>query len=50
MYQNDPQKCLTGEIRCSYVSVHTPRQINGQGKPKYTMTARKSQYKALRTE
>lgn len=39
MYQNDPQKCLTGEIRCSYVSVHTPRQINGQGKPKYTMTA-----------
>ena len=38
-YQNDPQKCLTGEIRCSYVSVHTPRQINNQGKPKYTMTA-----------
>ncbi len=38
-YQNDPQKCLTGEVRCSYVNVHTPRQINGQGKPKYTMTA-----------
>lgn len=38
-YQNDAQKCLTGEIRCSYMSVYTPRQINGQGKPKYTMTA-----------
>ena len=38
MYQNDALKCLTGEVRCSYVSVHTPRQINGQGKPKYTMT------------
>ena len=38
-YQNDPQKCLTGEVRCSYVNVHTPRQINGQGNPKYTMTA-----------
>ena len=39
MYQNDPQKCLTGEVRCSYVHVDEPRQINGQGKPKYTMTA-----------
>ena len=39
MYQNDAQKCLTGEVRCSYVSLHTPRQINGQGKPKYSMTA-----------
>lgn len=39
MYQNDAQKVLTGEVRCSYVNVHTPRQINGQGKPKYTMTA-----------
>lgn len=38
MYQNDAQKVLTGEVRCSYVNVHTPRQINGQGKPKYTMT------------
>ena len=38
-YQNDPQKCLTGEVRCSYVNVHTPRKINNQGKPKYTMTA-----------
>ena len=37
-YQQDPQKSLTGEIRCSYVNVFTPRQINGQGKPKYTMT------------
>lgn len=38
MYQNDAQKVLTGEVRCSYVNVHTARQINGQGKPKYTMT------------
>lgn len=36
MYQNDALKCLTGEVRFSYLSVHTPRQINGQGKPKYT--------------
>ena len=39
MYQNDAQKCLTGEVRCSYVHLHTPRQINNQGKPKYSMTA-----------
>lgn len=38
MYQNDAQKVLTGEVRCSYVNVHTARQINGKGKPKYTMT------------
>ena len=38
MYQNDAQKVLTGEVRCSYVNVHTPRQINGQGKPKYSLT------------
>lgn len=39
MYQNDAQRVLTGEVRCSYVNVHTPRQINNMGKPKYTMTA-----------
>lgn len=39
MYQNDAQKVLTGVVRCSYVQVHTPRQINGQGSPKYSMTA-----------
>ena len=38
MYQNDAQKCLTGEVRLSYVNLNQPRQINGQGEPKYSVT------------
>lgn len=43
MYQNDPMKCLTGEVRLSYVFLNNPRQNrdakgNPQGEPKYTVT------------
>lgn len=39
MYQNDPQKVLTGECRLSYVNVITPRApMNGKGDPKYSVT------------
>lgn len=40
MYQNDPLKCLTGEVRLSYCHLSqpyvNPQQING--KPKYSVT------------
>lgn len=39
MYQNDAQKCLTGEVRLSYANLVTPRAPqNGQGDPKYSVT------------
>lgn len=39
MYQNDAQKCLTGEVRLSYANLVTPRAPqNGQGEPKYSVT------------
>ncbi len=39
MYQNDPLKCLTGEVRLSYCNLITPRKpLNGQGDAKYSVT------------
>lgn len=43
MYQNDAQKCLTGEVRLSYAYLNNPRQPrDAQGNPmgdaKYTTT------------
>ena len=43
MYQNDAQKCLTGEVRLSYAHLYTPRQPrdargNPTGDAKYTVT------------
>lgn len=40
MYQNDPMKVLTGEVRLSYVNLVTPRppKDNPQGTPKYSVT------------
>lgn len=40
MYQNDPQRVLTGEVRLSYVNLVTPRppKDNPQGTPKYSVT------------
>ena len=38
MYQNDPMKVLTGEVRLSYVSVITPRVAQQGGEPKYSVT------------
>lgn len=38
MYQNDPMKSLTGEVRLSYVSVVTPRVPPQGGEPKYSVT------------
>ena len=29
MYNNDAQRCLTGEVRLSYVSLDKPRQPQG---------------------
>lgn len=37
MYQNNPTKCLTGEVRLSYTNLHQPRGNNG-GEPKYSVT------------
>lgn len=38
MYQNDPMKVLTGEVRLSYVSVITPRAAPQGGEAKYSVT------------
>lgn len=39
MYQNDPLKCLTGEVRLSYCNLNEPRKPqNGQGEAKYGVT------------
>lgn len=37
MYQNIPTKCLTGEVRLSYVHLDQPHSNNG-GDPKYGVT------------
>ena len=38
MYQNDPMKVLTGEVRLSYCSLTTPRAAKQGGEPKYSVT------------
>ena len=38
MYQNDPMKVLTGEVRLSFVNVITPRTPQQGGYPKYSVT------------
>ena len=39
MYNNDAQRCLTGEVRLSYVSLDKPRQPQGGvGDAKYSAT------------
>lgn len=38
MYQNDAQKCLTGEVRLSYLNATTPRASQQGGDPKYSVT------------
>ncbi len=38
MYQNDPMKVLTGEVRLSYVHLTTPRTSQQGGEPKYSVT------------
>lgn len=40
MYQNDPAKVLTGEVRLSYANLVTPRppRDNPNGTPKYSVT------------
>lgn len=38
MYQNDPLKVLTGEVRLSYVNVLTPKAPAQGGEPKYSVT------------
>ena len=40
MYQNDPLKCLTGEVRLSYCHLSQPyvSPTNINGKPKYSVT------------
>lgn len=37
MYQNNPTKCLTGEVRLSYAHLDQPYSNNG-GEPKYSAT------------
>ena len=41
MYQNDPFKCLTGEVRLSYVHLaeKAQRMVDGkpEGEPKYSV-------------
>lgn len=37
MYQNNPTKCLTGEVRISYAHLDQPYSNNG-GEPKYSAT------------
>lgn len=37
MYQNNPTKCLTGEVRLSFVHLDQPHSNNG-GEPKYSAT------------
>ena len=38
MYQNDPMKVLTGEVRLSYANLTTPRAAQPGGEPKYSVT------------
>lgn len=38
MYQNDPLKVLTGEVRLSYCNLVTPRAAQQGGEPKYSVT------------
>ena len=38
MYQNDPQKVLTGEVRLSYMAVLAPKAPKNGGEPKYYVT------------
>ena len=38
MYQNDPMKVLTGEVRLSYCNLTTPRASKQGGEPKFTVT------------
>lgn len=38
MYQNDPMKVLTGEVRLSYANLTTPRAAQQGGEPKYSVT------------
>lgn len=38
MYQNNPTKCLTGEVRLSYAHLDTPHSSNNGGGPKYSAT------------
>ena len=38
MYQNNPTKCLTGEVRLSFVHLDQPYSNNG-GEPKYSVSA-----------
>jgi len=38
MYQNDPMKILTGEVRLSFVNVITPRAAQQGGEAKYSVT------------
>lgn len=36
MYQNNPTKCLTGEVRLSYAHLDQPYSGNNGGEPKYS--------------
>ena len=36
MYQNDPMKVLTGEVRLSYANLTTPRAAQQGGEPNPT--------------
>lgn len=38
MYQNDPFKVLTGEVRLSYCNLTAPRASKQGGEPKYSVT------------
>lgn len=38
VYQNDPMKVLTGEVRISYANLTTPRAAQQGGEPKYSVT------------
>lgn len=38
MYQNDPMKVLTGEVRLSYCNLTTPRAAQQGGEPRYSVT------------
>ena len=38
MYQNDPMKVLTGEVRLSYCHLTTPRASQPGGEPRYSVT------------
>jgi len=38
MYQNDPLKVLTGEVRLSYANLTTPRAVQQGQEPKYSVT------------